>query len=75
MPPRATRRRCIPPDGRHPYRRYAEPRPTRHEGVEDMPYTIAAVLILLWLLGVAPLLLVVALVVVLARVIDGRKPV
>ena len=49
-----------------------------------MLYTIAVILILLWLLGMVSsytisgmihVLLVIALVVVLARVITGRKPV
>jgi hypothetical protein len=49
-----------------------------------MIYTIAAVLVILWLLGLVSsvtggglihILLVVAVVVVLLRVIDGRKPI
>ena len=50
----------------------------------NMLYTIAIVLILLWLLGVVSsytmngfihILIVIAIVVVLVRVITGRKPV
>lgn len=49
-----------------------------------MLYTIAVVLILLWLLGVVSsytmngfihILIVIAIIVVLLRVINGRKPV
>jgi hypothetical protein len=49
-----------------------------------MVYTIAAVLVILWLLGLVSsvtagglihILLVIAVVVVLLRVIDGRKPI
>ncbi len=49
-----------------------------------MIYTIAAVLVILWLLGLASsvtagglihVLLVIAVVVVLLRIIDGRKPI
>ena len=49
-----------------------------------MLYTIAVVLILLWLLGMVSsytisgmihILLVIAIVVVLARLISGRKPI
>jgi hypothetical protein len=49
-----------------------------------MLYTIAVVLVLLWLLGLVSsvtagglihVLLVIAIVVVLLRVIDGRKPI
>ena len=48
-----------------------------------MLYTIAVVLIILWLLGLVssytmggfiPILLVIAIVVVLLRVISGRRP-
>ena len=49
----------------------------------DMLYTIAVVLILLWLLGLVSsytingfihILLVIAIVVILVRIISGRKP-
>jgi hypothetical protein len=49
-----------------------------------MLYTLAVVLILLWLLGMVSsytisgmihILLVIAIVVVLARIISGRKPI
>ena len=49
-----------------------------------MIYTIATVLVILWILGLASsvtagglihVLLVVAVVVVLLRIIDGRKPI
>jgi hypothetical protein len=49
-----------------------------------MLYTIAVILILLWLLGMVSsytisgmihILLVIAIVVVLARIISGRKPI
>ncbi|GMU93905.1 MAG: hypothetical protein AMXMBFR4_29630 [Candidatus Hydrogenedentota bacterium] len=49
-----------------------------------MLWTIAAILIILWLLGIVSsytingfihVLLVIAIVVVLLRIIDGRKPV
>ena len=49
-----------------------------------MLYTIAVVLVILWLLGLVTsytmggfihVLLVVAIVVVLLRIIDGRKPI
>jgi hypothetical protein len=49
-----------------------------------MLYTIAVVLVILWLLGLVSsvtggglihVLLVIAIVVVLLRVIDGRKPI
>jgi hypothetical protein len=51
--------------------------------MSDMLYTIAVVLILLWLLGMVSsytisglihVLLVIAIVVVLVRIIGGRKP-
>lgn len=50
----------------------------------DMLYTIAAILIVLWLLGLVTsytiggfihLLLVIAIVVVLVRIIQGRNPI
>jgi hypothetical protein len=49
----------------------------------DMLYTIAVVLILLWLLGMISsytinglihILLVIAIIVILVRIISGRKP-
>ncbi|MBU0750053.1 lmo0937 family membrane protein [Patescibacteria group bacterium] len=49
-----------------------------------MLYTIAAILVILWLLGLATsytiggfihLLLVIAIVVVLVRIIQGKKPI
>jgi len=49
-----------------------------------MLYTIAAILVILWLLGLATsytiggfihLLLVIAIVVVLLRIIQGKKPI
>jgi len=51
--------------------------------MSDMVYTIAVVLILLWLLGMVSsytingfihILLVIAVIVVLVRIISGRKP-
>jgi hypothetical protein len=56
---------------------------TRHERIHTMLYTIAVVLLILWLLGLVTsttmggfihILLVIAIVVVLLRVISGRKP-
>lgn len=56
---------------------------TKKERKRFMLYTIAVVLILLWLLGIVSsytiggfihILLVIAIVVVLLRVISGRKP-
>jgi hypothetical protein len=50
----------------------------------DMLYTVAAILIVLWLLGLVTsytmggfihILIVIAIVVVLLRVISGRKPI
>jgi uncharacterized protein DUF5670 len=54
-----------------------------HERIVNMLYTIAVVLIILWLLGLVTsvtmgglihILLVIAIVVVLLRVISGRSP-
>lgn len=54
-----------------------------HERIVNMLYTIAVVLIILWLLGLVTsftmggfihVLLVIAIVVVLLRVISGRSP-
>jgi hypothetical protein len=54
-----------------------------HERIVDMLYTIAVVMIILWLLGLVTsttmgglihVLLVIAVVVVLLRIISGRKP-
>jgi predicted lipid-binding transport protein (Tim44 family) len=54
-----------------------------HERMTSMLYTLAVVLLILWLLGLVTattmggfihVLLVIALVVVLLRVISGRKP-
>jgi hypothetical protein len=54
-----------------------------HERIVNMLYTIAVVLIILWLLGLVTavtmgglihVLLVIAIVVVLLRVISGRRP-
>jgi len=56
---------------------------TRHERMIAMLYTIAVVLLVLWLLGLVTsttmggfihILLVIAIVVVLLRVISGRNP-
>ena len=56
---------------------------TRHERIQTMLYTIAVVLLILWLLGLVTsttmggfihILLVIAVVVILLRVISGRKP-
>jgi hypothetical protein len=56
---------------------------SRHERTIAMLYTIAVVLLVLWLLGLVTsttmggfihILLVIALVVVLLRVISGRNP-
>jgi hypothetical protein len=56
---------------------------TRHERIIAMLYTIAVVLVILWLLGLVSsytmgglihILLVIAIVVILLRVISGRKP-
>jgi hypothetical protein len=56
---------------------------TRHERKIAMLYTIAVVLLILWLLGLVTsttmggfihILLVIAIVVILLRVISGRKP-
>jgi hypothetical protein len=56
----------------------------RHERTTSMLYTIAVVLLILWLLGLVTsttmggfvhILLVIAIVVVLLRVISGRKPI
>ena len=56
---------------------------TRHERMNAMLYTIAVVLLVLWLLGLITsttmggfihILLVIAIVVVLLRVISGRNP-
>lgn len=56
----------------------------KHERVITMLYTIAVVLLILWLLGLVTsytiggfihVLLVIAIVVVLLRVISGRKPI
>jgi hypothetical protein len=55
---------------------------SKHLGVSNMLYTIAVVLIILWLLGMVTsftmggfihILLIIAIVVVLLRVISGRK--
>jgi len=55
----------------------------RHERIITMLYTIAVVLVILWLLGLVTsytiggfihVLLVIAIVVVLLRVISGRSP-
>jgi hypothetical protein len=57
---------------------------TRHKRIHTMLYTIAVVLLILWLLGLVTsttmggfihILLVIAIVVILLRVISGRKPV
>lgn len=54
-----------------------------HERIVNMLYTIAVVLVILWLLGLVTsvtmgglihVLLVIAIVVVLLRVISGRSP-
>jgi hypothetical protein len=54
-----------------------------HERITNMLYTIAIVLIILWLLGLVTsytmggfihILLIIAIVVVLLRVISGRSP-
>jgi hypothetical protein len=56
---------------------------TRHERMIAMLYTIAVVLLVLWLLGLVTsttmggfihILLIIAIVVVLLRVISGRNP-
>ena len=56
---------------------------SKHERIIVMLYTIAVVLIVLWLLGLVSsytmggfvhILLVIAIVVVLLRIISGRKP-
>jgi hypothetical protein len=56
---------------------------TRHERIHTMLYTIAVVLLILWLLGLVTsttmggfihILLVIAIVIVLLRVISGRNP-
>lgn len=56
---------------------------SNHEGIANMLYTIAVVLIILWLLGLVTAvtmggfihaLLVIAIIVVLLRVIGGRSP-
>jgi len=56
----------------------------KHERIITMLYTIAVVLLILWLLGLVTsytiggfihVLLVIAIVVVLLRVISGRKPI
>jgi hypothetical protein len=56
---------------------------TRHERITSMLYTVAVVLLVLWLLGLVTsttmggfihVLLVIAIVVVLLRVISGRNP-
>ncbi len=39
-----------------------------------MLYTIAVVLVILWLGGFIHILLVIAIVIVLLRIISGRKP-
>jgi hypothetical protein len=62
----------------------AQPMLTTHPNQTTMLYTIAAILIILWLLGVVGvytigwfihILLVVAIVVVLIRVIRGENPI
>jgi ABC-type multidrug transport system permease subunit len=54
-----------------------------HERIFNMLYTIAVVLIILWLLGLVTsytmggfihILLIIAIVVILLRVISGRRP-
>jgi len=86
----------MPTEGRRPERAYeasqgADPALSRsgkagtnQERKADMLYTIAVVLIILWLLGLVTsttmggfvhVLLVIAIVVVLLRVISGRKPI
>jgi hypothetical protein len=54
------------------------------KGVATMLWTLAVILIILWLLGIVTsytmsgfihILLVIAIVVVLVRVIQGRKPI
>jgi hypothetical protein len=56
---------------------------TRHERKIAMLYTIAVVLIILWLLGLVTsttmggfihILLVIAIVIILLRLISGRRP-
>jgi asparagine N-glycosylation enzyme membrane subunit Stt3 len=56
---------------------------TDHKRITDMLYTIAVVLLVLWLLGFVSaytmggfihVLLVIAVVVILVRVIQGRRP-
>jgi Family of unknown function (DUF5670) len=56
---------------------------TRHERILTMLYTIAVVLIILWLLGLVTsttmggfihILLVIAVVVILLRLISGSRP-
>jgi hypothetical protein len=56
---------------------------TRHERIHTMLYIIAVVLIILWLLGLVTsttmggfihILLVIAIVVILLRLISGRRP-
>jgi low affinity Fe/Cu permease len=55
-----------------------------HQGGEPMLYTIAVILIVLWLLGLVTgytmgyfihILLVIAIVIVLVRIIQGRRPI
>jgi hypothetical protein len=55
----------------------------KYQGIIIMLYTIAVVLIILWLLGLVTsytlggfihILLIIAIVVVLLRVISGRRP-
>jgi low affinity Fe/Cu permease len=54
-----------------------------HTGGDPMLYTIAVILIVLWLLGLVTgytmgyfihILLVIAIVIVLVRIIQGRRP-
>ena len=63
---------------------YSSQRALNKKGKTTMLYTIAVVLILLWLLGFVSaytmgglihVLLVIAVVVILVRVINGRKPI
>jgi low affinity Fe/Cu permease len=55
-----------------------------HPGGDPMLYTIAVILIVLWLLGLVTgytmgyfihILLVIAIVIVLVRIIQGRRPI
>jgi low affinity Fe/Cu permease len=55
-----------------------------HPGGDPMLYTIAVILIVLWLLGLVTgytmgyfihILLVIAIVVILVRIIQGRRPI